>query len=130
MQGHTKPLFLDTLMAIKGEIALLLYGSLDLVIAASSHFEQNLAGLFEELGLTGASYRARAHRRLRIKPALKEVEGKPITTGVLTSLGLDVNVGGGDDKLVVEKGELPEELAGAISRRGEGARRPMPLMPR
>ena len=66
MQGHTTPPFLDTLMAIKGEIALLLYGSLDLVIAARSHFERNLAGLFGELGLTGASYRARADRWLRI----------------------------------------------------------------
>ena len=133
IQNHTKPLFLDTVMAIKGEIALLLYGYLDLVLSSRSHFERNLAGLFEELGLTGASYRARAHRRLRIRPALKELEGKPVTTGILKSLRLEVNAAGGDDKLVVEKDELPPELAGAISRpvgEGRAARRAMPMTPR
>ena len=104
LKNHTKPLFLDTVMGIRGEIALLLYGYLDLILSDKTHFERNLAGLFEELGLVGSSYRARAHRRLRLKPALEELEGKPLTTGILKTLRIESNADDKDDKLVVDKG--------------------------
>lgn len=106
--NRTKPTNLVALQ-IQGEIALVLYTRLDVLLADKTHYERTSAGLFQDLQLEGDSeYRYPSGRKRKLEKALKELEGKPISTGTL-HLTLEKTVDGKDWKLVAHKTPLTSE---------------------
>ena len=99
--NHTKPTNL-TALEIQGEIASVLYARLDIIMADKTHYERNTTALFQDLFLEGEEYRYPRGRKRTLEKAIKELEGKPISTGVL-HLALSKTTDGKDWKLVVTK---------------------------
>ncbi len=81
--NHTKPLYLVTLLKFQTEIAQLLYVYLDLIMADKYHYERKSAGLFQDLGLEAKAYRKPSIRKQKLLKALTEMQGVPLTTGIL-----------------------------------------------
>lgn len=126
--NHTKPLLLDTVLSFNSELAQLLYVYLDLRIADKTHYERRSKELFDDLGIKGKAYNKPSDRKRQIEKALKELQGKPLSTGVLTIAALEETVDGKDYKVVFHKGSyaaltkqvqdepIPEEEAPQIER--------------
>jgi hypothetical protein len=99
---HTKPIFFDVAIRIRGEVALGLYSFLDVVMADKVAWERRLTELLrDDLHVQGI-YRRPAERQRLILRAAKELQAKSISTG---TLGLQVakTRDGEDYKLVVRK---------------------------
>jgi hypothetical protein len=103
---YTKPFLFDVFIDIRGEIALKLYSYIDLIMADKSHFERCTRELFEDLGLTGASYRNPSKRKQNLESAFNELTGIMLTTGVLKSATIERTKDGKDFKAVFRKGPL------------------------
>jgi hypothetical protein len=101
---YTRPVFLDTILSFKSEIAQILYTHLDLVLSDKNHYERRTKELFDDLGLEGTAYRYPSKRAQMLEPALKELQGAAVPTGHLTQVGLEKTVDGQDFKIVVRKG--------------------------
>ncbi len=118
--NHTTPLFLDTLLGLKSEIAQLLYPRLDLFLANKSHYERRTKELFEDLGLRGETYRHRSARKRVIERALRELQGAPLTTGRIALATVEPTKDDLDFKIVIHKGSLrkpgrPRKVLGEAS---------------
>jgi len=114
LSNYTKPFLFEVFIDIKGEIALKLYSYLDLIMADKKHFERRTAELFQDLGLTGASYRNPSKRKQNLQNALAELEGILLTTGVLKSATIEKTKDGKDYKVVFTKSArsaFPDEAA-------------------
>jgi hypothetical protein len=103
---HTTPLFLDTVLSFRSEIAQLLYPRLDLLLADKKHYERRTRELFEDLGLEGETYRHRSARKRVLERALLELQGVPLTTGRIVAATVEPTRDNLDFKLVVHKGPL------------------------
>jgi len=101
--NYTKPLLFDTAISFKSEIAQLLYPHVDLVMADKYKYERRTEGLFEDLGLKGKRYVYPSVRKQVLEPALKEMEGKLLSTGVLVKATLERTKDGKDWKAVFVK---------------------------
>jgi hypothetical protein len=84
LENHTKPLFLDIILNFRSEIAQLIYTYVDLIMADKTYFERRSQGLFNDLGLTGKTYRNPSDRKRKIEKAIKELQGVELSTGILT----------------------------------------------
>lgn len=115
---YTRPVFLDTVLGFKSEIAQILYSYLDLVLYDKNHFERCTQELFKELGMDGPAYRYRSKRAQVLEPALRELEGKPLPTGVLKEVRLEKTKDDTDFKIVVRKAR------GRPAKRGESPETP------
>ena len=104
--NHTTPLFLDTVLGFRSEIAQLLYPRLDLLLADKNHYERRTKELFEDMGVRGETYRHRSARKRVIERALREIEGVPITTGRIISATVEPTKDNLDFKIVIHKGPL------------------------
>jgi hypothetical protein len=104
LQNHTKPLLLDVVLGFKTELAQMLYTHLDLIMARRNHYERKTKELFDDLGLEGSSYRNPSNRKQLLMPALKELKGVRLTTGIITTATLERTKDDKDYKLVVRKG--------------------------
>lgn len=101
--NRTKPTYFETILGIKGEIAAVLYARLDIILAGKDHYERTSTGLFEDLRLGSEKmYRYPSGRKQVLDKAVKELNGKPISTGTL-KLSLGKTVSGKDWKLVARK---------------------------
>jgi hypothetical protein len=105
LNGHTKPVVLDTVLSFKSEIAQLLYTHIDLIMARRDHYERKTRELFDDLGLDGKAYKNASKRKQNITPALKELHGVRLSTGYITSIKLERTVDKHDYKIVVDKGQ-------------------------
>lgn len=105
LSSFTKPLLFDVVISFRNDIAQLLYTRLDLILSDKTYYERKTKELFEDLGLEGKAYVNLSNRLQRLRPAIKELQGKPITSGVLSSVTLEPTKDGGDYKLVVRKGK-------------------------
>jgi len=105
--NHTKPTNL-TALTIQGEIASVLYARLDIVMADKTHYERLTEGLFKDLYLDGDKYRYPSARKQNLEKAIKELDGKPISTGVI-HLTIERSKETKDWKLVVRKLPFPDE---------------------
>jgi len=106
--NHTKPTNL-TALKIQGEIASVLYARLDIIMADKTHYERLTEGLFKDLYLEGdTEYRYPSGRKRKLEKAIKEIEGKPISTGVI-HLTIERAKETKDWKLVVRKLPFPDE---------------------
>ncbi|PWU12014.1 MAG: hypothetical protein C5B51_01675 [Terriglobia bacterium] len=125
LANYTKPFLFDVFIDIKGEIALKLYSYLDLIMHDKIRFERRTKELFEELGLTGSSYRNPSKRKQNLERALAELQGKLLTTGMLKSARLEKTKDDKDYKVVFEKSprsefgaeadDVPEKFATAAA---------------
>jgi hypothetical protein len=102
LAGFTRPVYLDTILTFQSEVAQILYTYLDLIMADKTRFERRTRELFEDLGIDGSTYRYRSKRAQVLEPALRELDGVPVPTGVLY-VTLEQTVDKTDFKIVVTK---------------------------
>ena len=102
LAGFTRPVYLDTILTFQSEVAQILYTYLDLIMADKTRFERRTRELFEDLGIDGSTYRYRSKRAQILEPALRELDGVPVPTGVLY-VTLEQTVDKTDFKIVVTK---------------------------
>jgi hypothetical protein len=103
LENYTKPFLFEVFMSIKGEIALKLYSYLDLIMADKMRFERCTKELFEDLGLSGTSYRNPSKRKQNLEKAFAELRGIALTTGVLKTATIEKTKDGTDYKAVFQK---------------------------
>ncbi len=101
LNNYSKPLYLDVLLKFKKEISVLLYGHIDLIMADKNLYERRTRELFSDLELSEYS-RPSARKRL-LEPALRELEGVELTTGILDYAKLEKTIDGKDWKVVFRK---------------------------
>src|SRR5512135_1566577 len=109
LANHTKPVLFEVVISFKSEIAQILYTHLDLILSDKTSYERRTKELFEDLGLEGETYRYASKRKEKLEPALQELQGKPLTTGRITTAKLEPTKDGADFKLVVRKGKAKAE---------------------
>lgn len=109
--NHTTPLFLDTVLSFKSEIAQILYPRLDLLLSDKTQYERRTKELFEDLGLEGLTYKHPSARKRVIERALRELEGVCVTTGSILSARVEKTKDGTDYKIVIRKGPRTKSLA-------------------
>jgi len=112
LERNTKPLDLKVILGLKKEISVLLYRHLDLVMADKTRYERNSASLIaEDLQLEGERYSYPSRRKQVLEPALAELRGVRLSTGILVRAELERTADGKDWKGVFEKVPF-EELEG------------------
>jgi hypothetical protein len=103
--NYTKPVLFDVILSFKSDLAQILYTYLDLILSDKTVYERRTKELFEDLGLNRKGYRYPSKRKEQLVPALKELEGKPLTTGIITKAVLEKTKDDEDYKLVVCKAQ-------------------------
>lgn len=101
--NHTKPVLYDVAISFQSEIAQLLYSRLDRLLFDKSQYERRTKELFDDLGLEGKAYQNLSDRKRTLERAFKELIGKPLTSGRISSAVLEPTVDGKDFKAVVRK---------------------------
>lgn len=117
LANHTKPLYLDVILNFKSEIAQLIYTRIDLIIANKTRYERRTKELFEDLNLEGKRYIYPSVRKQLLDPALKELQGVFLSTGILIEARLEKTKDEKDYKVVFikqpfSKNEEPRNGAG------------------
>src|SRR5512135_694990 len=115
LANHTKPVLIDVVLSFRSEIAQILYTHLDLILSDKTSYERRTKELFEDLGLEGKAYKHLSDRRRILDRALPELQGKPLTTGTITTAKLEPTKDGRDFKLVVRKGKAKAEATLPLS---------------
>ena len=105
LNNYTHPLRLDVIKEFKKykDTAILLYTYLDRCLAFKEKYEVLLEKLFEHLDLSQEYVRKPSDRKARIAPVLKELEGKPLSTGILSYCRIHKTQDGREYKLVAHK---------------------------
>lgn len=106
LSNFTKPVFLDTILSFQSEIAQILYTHLDLVLSDKTAYERRTKELFADLGIDGKAYRYPSKRAQTLEPALRELQGAPLPTGMLREVRLERTVDNTDFKIVVRKSKI------------------------
>jgi len=106
LSNFTKPVFLDTILGFQSEIAQILYTHLDLVLSDKTAYERRTKELFADLGIDGKAYRYPSKRAQTLEPALRELQGAPLPTGMLREVRLERTVDNTDFKIVVRKSKV------------------------
>ena len=107
LNNYTKPILLDVVLGFRSEIAQLIYTHLDLIMARRSFYERKTHELFAvDLDLVGKSYKNASNRVQKLKPALRELEGAQLSTGIISSAKLEKTKDGKDFKIVIRKGAI------------------------
>jgi len=101
--NHTKPVLLDTVLSFRSEVAQILYTHIDLILADKMQFERRSLELFSDLGLRGKAYRNPSNRKQILMPALKELEGAFLSTGMISLATLERTKDDKDYKVVFKK---------------------------
>ena len=113
-KNRTKPTLLIA-ARLQGEIASLLYSRLDIFLSEHERYERRTEGLFQEdLGLVGKKYRYPSGRKQNLKKATDELNGKPISTGIL-NVTIEKTADGKDYKLVAWKTPFPPDIRPVIN---------------
>jgi hypothetical protein len=109
LNNHTKPLNLDVVLALKKELAILIYCHIDLVLADKERYERRTKELLADLAVEGSRYKYPAARKQKLEPALKDLCGVRLSTGILKEAFLQRTSDGKDWKAVFVKQpfELP-----------------------
>lgn len=102
--NHTKPVLYEVAISFRSEIAQLLYSRLDRMLFDKTQYERRTKELFEDLGLEGKAYKNLSDRKRTLERAFKELVGKPLTSGSITSAKLATTADGKDYKAVFRKG--------------------------
>jgi hypothetical protein len=113
INNYSHPLRLDVIKEFKKhkDLAILLYTYLDRNLAFKDKYEVRLEKLFDHLDLSQRYVRYPAERKRVIEPVLKQLEGRPLSTGILSYCRIHKTEDGRDYKLVARKSpfmRLPE----------------------
>ena len=110
LNNYVHPLSLDVILSFKKhrELAILLYTYLDRCLAFKERYEITLEKLFEHLDLTQKYVRYPSDRKAVIQPVLRELEGKPLSTGVLAYCRIRKTKNEEDYKLIATKRPYPK----------------------
>lgn len=101
-RNHTKPVLLEIAMGIRGELALLLYTFLDIIMADKWKWERRISELLkEDLNIQG-KYHWPADRKRLVERAIKQINTLPLSTGRIV-LDIQKTVDGMEYKLVAHK---------------------------
>jgi hypothetical protein len=105
INNHSHPLRLDVIKQFRKhrELAILLYVYLDRCLAFKESYEITLEKLFEHLDLSQRQIRYPADRKAKLSPVVKELENKPLSTGILSYCRIHKTQDGKDYKLVAHK---------------------------
>lgn len=107
-KNYVKPVYYDVIKAIRGEIALSLYSFLDIIMSQRNIWERKTTELFKnDLNMVKDYYRS--ERKRLLEKVVAELDGKPISTGLLI-LSIVRTVDDSDDKLIVRKAPFPEAM--------------------
>lgn len=110
LANHTKPVLFETILQFRSELAQLLYTHLDLILADKHRYERRSKELFSDLGLAVAEYERVYERKRAIARAIAELQGVPLTTGMIVSIGIEKTRDGKDYKLTVAKGSRAQNI--------------------
>lgn len=105
--AYTRPVRLDVVCSFSSHVAQLIYTLIDREMYGNAEkvFQMRSENLFRVLGLTGQRYKYKSTRVEVLEPALKELTGKPLSSGeVITSAGLKDTVDGKDFNAIIKKG--------------------------
>jgi hypothetical protein len=101
--GKTKPINFAVTLELRSEIAQMLYAHLDVILSDKAHYERTTKNLFSDLFLEAEKeYRYPFGRKRKLEKAIGELNGKPLTTGIL-QLRLEKTKDETDYKLVANK---------------------------
>jgi len=100
---YTKPFRLDVLTELSGELSVLCYAYLDLLLADKTELELTTRTLFEDLKIEGKRYRYPSVRKQSLEPVMTELQGIKLSSGVLEEIRLERTQSGEDWKLVLRK---------------------------
>jgi hypothetical protein len=81
--NHSKPILYDTIIGFESGVAQLLYRHIDIVMWTKSRYVCRTKKLFEEIGLEGEEYKYLSRRRRTLERAFRELNGAPITSGIV-----------------------------------------------
>jgi len=113
---YVHPLRLDVINSFgRNSIAILLYTFIDRNLAFKNQYEINLENLFENLDLSQRYIKYPSGRKKIIEPILKDLEGKPLSTGILTHCSIKTTKDGKNYKLVCRKRPFKTALKGPES---------------
>jgi len=107
LNQHVKPILLDVITKLKGELSVILYRHLDLIMADKAQFSRKLDEFQKDFEI-GASRADNFLKQMRL--ACKELEGQNITTGRLESCRIERTEDGRQWKMVIKKGKRLEAL--------------------
>jgi len=113
LHNYTKPLNLDVILKFRKELSVLLYCHIDLVLADKDRYERKTGELFEDLAIAGVKYRYPSARKQNLEPALRELQGVRLSTGILRQAILERTQSGKDYKAVFVK-EPFKSAVGAV----------------
>lgn len=111
LANHTKPIYLDIILNFKSEIAQILYTHIDLIMADKTRYERRTEELFKDLNLEGKAYCKSSKRKQMLNPALKELIGVILSTGVITEAYLEKTKDEKDLKVVFKKQPFTKKIA-------------------
>lgn len=101
--NHTQPAFYNQIIKFKSGLAQLIYQQLELVMHDKIRYERNSEGLLlEDLKLDCVDYKYPSGRKKVLDVAVKELQGVPIPSGIITT-SLEQTKDKSDYKLVVIK---------------------------
>ena len=122
LSHHTKPVLFEIILQFRSEIAQLIYTHADLILSDKRQYARRSKELFDDLGLRGSEYGRINRRKITLERALRELQGVPISTGVISRAGLERTQDGKDYKVVFIKSSGRVERAKAeVPSRGEVA---------
>lgn len=116
--NHTKPVLLDTILGFRSEVAQLLYGHIDLILATKPRYERKSRELLAEIGLKNKEYSRIYERRRVLERALVELRGAQLSTGVVKKAEIERTRDGKDYKVVFEKGYARSAKKAAVAEEG------------
>lgn len=103
--NHTQPAFYNQIIKFKSGLAQLIYQQLELVMHDKIRYERNSEGLLlEDLKLDCIEYKYPSGRKKVLDVAIKELQGVPIPSGIITA-SVEQTRDKSDYKLVVIKVE-------------------------
>jgi len=105
LYNYSHPLRLDVIKEFKKhkDTAILLYTYLDRCLAFRDKYEVRLELLFEHLDLSQRYIKYPSQRKKKLAPVLQELEGNPLSTGILSYCQIHKTEDGKDYKLVAKK---------------------------
>jgi hypothetical protein len=116
LNNYTKPLYLATLLKFKNEIAQLIYAHVDLIMADKTYYVRRSELLFQDLGLNAKTYRKPSVRREKLEKAMKELQGVPLTTGVLKQVSIEHTKDTKDYKVIFIKQQGADQNGAPIKK--------------
>jgi hypothetical protein len=112
IEGKTKPIYFKELRSLRGEMSVLAYSFLDLVMSKRRHWERRVQSFIQEdLAITGKRYKKRSLCVQEVQKIADELKGRRLTTGIISNILIRKTNDGNNFKLVVVKtasAELPK----------------------